>query len=163
MVRCRCPVGAGIAQSVQFIFSNLWILSVGPILGNIVQRDGGYMLVATRKEFCVTERKTSDLKQALVGLNSLPRQTSTGACGGPGAVPRYTSKKCPLGCQSEWVHRSTRSSHSGARMGMCVAAFFGPKKVHRSVTTNILLQGMFVRCDTTIHRNYPILTDIVFL
>ena len=36
-----------------------------------------------------------------------------------------------------------------APTGMCVAALFlGPKKMHRSVTTKLLLPDTFLRCDT---------------
>ena len=36
-------------------------------------------------------------------------------------------------------------------LGMCVAAFFGPKKKHRSVTSKIFLPDMFLRCETRKH------------
>ena len=42
-------------------------------------------------------------------------------------------------------------------LGMCVAAFFLSQKMHRSVTTKILLPAMFLRCGTRKHtklRNF---------
>ena len=53
-----------------------------------------------------------------------------------------------------------------ARTGLCRdvrRGLFWSHKVHRSVTTDILLQDMFLRCDTRHKGNLTKLTDIVFV
>ena len=64
-------------------------------------------------------------------------------------MSRTHSRSCGCGCGCV------------RHLGMCVAAFFWSHKMHRSVTTNILLPDMFVIRGNI--GNCAILTDIVFV
>ena len=56
-----------------------------------------------------------------------------------------------------WSQEEVKKRQRLGDIWMCVAAFFfGPQKMHRSVTTKFLVPDMFLRCDTKNIGNYAI-------
>ena len=75
---------------------------------------------------------------------------------------RPVSETCRT-CSTNWYRPAhARQQSSTMTWGCAPQPLIWSKKWHRSVTTNILLPDMFLRCDKNI-GNYPILTDLVFV